>query len=352
MDYNGFLGDCLITHCSDSGHSAPLGHLMSAFVRFASHYSTVGVLLALCLGFSLATIVDQPLSPKDAARQLAGRISPSDWSRTLIVSTDSREDLAFAEELRQLAPNASDSDFDNRFVRGTPQEIRRAILTRQMATISETTPRSPLLLVQSPDTIAWTLFENAEEKFPGLAIQLLRPETMRWPNFLKSSNLINIVNQIVVIAIIAVGMTLVILTGGIDLSVGSLIALSSVVCARTIRDWGGGRERDHHDHANSGWGFVDTLWTMRTLQRSTDRRFLDATVYRYAWHDAHDQRVCVYSVARAVDRCGAREFYLARQGIHFGHTRRRSLDAFDLRRGTNRHEIHDLWSNHLCDRWK
>ncbi|MEI8211153.1 MAG: ABC transporter permease [Planctomycetota bacterium] len=239
MDYNGFLIDSLITHGSDSGHFAPLGHLMSAFVRIASQYSTVGVLLALCLGFSLATIVDQPLSPKDAANQLAGRIAPSDWSRTLIVSTDSSEDVAFAEELRKLAPNVSDSDSDNRFVRGTPQEIRRAILTRQTTTTAETTTRSPLLLVQSPDTIAWTLFENANEKFPGLSIQFLRPETMRWPNFLKSSNLINIVNQIVVIAIIAVGMTLVILTGGIDLSVGSLIALSSVVCARGIRDWGG-----------------------------------------------------------------------------------------------------------------
>jgi ribose transport system permease protein len=84
------------------------------------------------------------------------------------------------------------------------------------------------------------LFENLEEKFPDADIVLMRSVPTRWPNFLKSNNLINIVDQIVVIAILAVGMTLVILTGGIDLSVGSLIALSSVLCARAIRDWGGG----------------------------------------------------------------------------------------------------------------
>jgi ribose transport system permease protein len=48
------------------------------------------------------------------------------------------------------------------------------------------------------------------------------------------------VNRIVEIGILAVGMTLVILTGGIDLSVGSLIALSSVVTTIMIRDTFGG----------------------------------------------------------------------------------------------------------------
>jgi ribose transport system permease protein len=54
--------------------------------------------------------------------------------------------------------------------------------------------------------------------------------------------LLNIVNQIVVIAIVAIGMTPVIIGGGIDLSVGSLIALSAVLTARLIRDYAGGVE--------------------------------------------------------------------------------------------------------------
>ena len=37
-------------------------------------------------------------------------------------------------------------------------------------------------------------------------------------------------------------MTMVIITGGIDLSVGSLVALASVSSALMIRDWGGGAD--------------------------------------------------------------------------------------------------------------
>lgn len=46
--------------------------------------------------------------------------------------------------------------------------------------------------------------------------------------FLSANNIINILLQVSVICIIAVGMTYVILTGGIDLSVGSIVALSAV----------------------------------------------------------------------------------------------------------------------------
>ena len=50
----------------------------------------------------------------------------------------------------------------------------------------------------------------------------------------------NITNQIAVIAIIAIGMTVVIICGGIDLSVGSLIAFSAVLCCLFIQDTAGG----------------------------------------------------------------------------------------------------------------
>jgi ribose transport system permease protein len=69
---------------------------------------------------------------------------------------------------------------------------------------------------------------------------VITPASYRWPNFLKSENLLNIANQIAVIAIVAIGMTLVIITGGIDLSVGSLIALAAVLAAGFIRDQAGG----------------------------------------------------------------------------------------------------------------
>lgn len=49
--------------------------------------------------------------------------------------------------------------------------------------------------------------------------------------FLSSTTFFNILRQVAVNGIVAVGMTMVIITGGIDISVGSLIGASSVGCA-------------------------------------------------------------------------------------------------------------------------
>ncbi|AJC95058.1 ribose ABC transporter permease [Staphylococcus hyicus] len=54
------------------------------------------------------------------------------------------------------------------------------------------------------------------------------------PAFLDLSNLLNLLRQISINGLIAFGMTFVILTGGIDLSVGSILALSSAFIALLI----------------------------------------------------------------------------------------------------------------------
>jgi ribose transport system permease protein len=54
------------------------------------------------------------------------------------------------------------------------------------------------------------------------------------PHFLTISNLLNIAQQTSINAIIAVGMTFVIITAGIDLSVGSIMAFSGVVLASAL----------------------------------------------------------------------------------------------------------------------
>jgi ribose/xylose/arabinose/galactoside ABC-type transport system permease subunit len=56
------------------------------------------------------------------------------------------------------------------------------------------------------------------------------------PHFLTVSNLLNIAEQTSINAIVAVGMTFVILSGGIDLSVGSMVALSGVVLGLSLHD--------------------------------------------------------------------------------------------------------------------
>ncbi len=55
------------------------------------------------------------------------------------------------------------------------------------------------------------------------------------PHFLTVSNLLNVAQQTSINAIIAVGLTFVIISGGIDLSVGSLVAFSGVVMASLLQ---------------------------------------------------------------------------------------------------------------------
>ncbi|MFT4038413.1 MAG: ABC transporter permease [Thermomicrobiales bacterium] len=67
-----------------------------------------------------------------------------------------------------------------------------------------------------------------------LAILVVILSVLR-PNFLSAFNLFNVMRQISFIGILAVGMTFVILTAGIDLSVGSLLAFSGIVCASVAK---------------------------------------------------------------------------------------------------------------------
>jgi ribose transport system permease protein len=55
--------------------------------------------------------------------------------------------------------------------------------------------------------------------------------TARYEAFLTPENLINVLRQNSMLGIVALGMTFVILTGGIDLSVGSLLAVAGVIAA-------------------------------------------------------------------------------------------------------------------------
>ena len=55
------------------------------------------------------------------------------------------------------------------------------------------------------------------------------------PDFRTVNNFLSLLRQSAINGLIAFGMTCVILTGGIDLSVGSVLALTSIICAYTIK---------------------------------------------------------------------------------------------------------------------
>ena len=58
--------------------------------------------------------------------------------------------------------------------------------------------------------------------------------TILEPRFVSSINLFNVMRQISITGLVAIGMTFVILTAGIDLSVGSLLALAGLAAATPV----------------------------------------------------------------------------------------------------------------------
>lgn len=211
-------------------------HALSRILRYVlSDYGMVVVLLALCAGLSAATRAEQYPTGPSAARRLAASIAAGSGTkaRVVIVVREGTADAAFAEELERRLRERGVTAVET--VRGQPADARRAL-----ARLGERGDRVDVLACNQV-TAAWGVFDQARRRYPALAgARVLKPEGYVWPNFLTVDNLLNVADQIAVIAIIAIGMTMVIITGGIDLSVGSLIALSAVVTARLIRDAAGG----------------------------------------------------------------------------------------------------------------
>lgn len=56
------------------------------------------------------------------------------------------------------------------------------------------------------------------------------------PVFLTPDNIINVIRQVTIVAIIGIGMSFVLISGEIDLSVGSICALSGIIVTMCLRD--------------------------------------------------------------------------------------------------------------------
>jgi ribose transport system permease protein len=195
------------------------------------------VLALLCVFFSAVTYSEQSPTGEAAARQLAAAIGKQhgESPRVLIVARAQPDDAAFAKRLAADLSAAGAHVVAS--VLGDPSDARQAL-----AAIAASGERLDVIACTQA-AAGWLVFADLKTDFPALAgAQIVTPQSYHWPNFLKAENLLNIANQIAVIAIVAIGMTMVIITGGIDLSVGSLIALSAVLAARCIRDYGGAAE--------------------------------------------------------------------------------------------------------------
>lgn len=215
---------------ADSATETPSSNARAAVSRFFSDYGMLVVLLLLVVFFSVVTYEKRkPVGAEAAASvvdQIASDVGPS--ARVLVVARASDEDTAFASKFEELW-KAKGGTLVGKVV-GEPRDIRLAM---------EQLSGAPVEVVATTERNAW-IVGKIQPLVGGLGnARLFLPKSYNWPVFLRADNLINVANQIVVIAIIAIGMTMVIITGGIDLSVGSLIALSAVTTSTLIARMGG-----------------------------------------------------------------------------------------------------------------
>lgn len=199
--------------------------------RVLTGYGMLSVLAILCVFFSVATMrVEQPtghagaMAVDDSLGSMRGRTY-------VIVTQSGAGDSEFANE---LAPRLSKRGFTAVGVfAGDPPSVGQSL---------RGLPPAPKIdyLFTTPQCRSWAVLNDLGRLSPALALtRVSSPPAVRRSTFLSPSNLRNVADQISVIAIIAVGMTMVIITGGIDLSVGSLIALSAVGAAWMIQRGGG-----------------------------------------------------------------------------------------------------------------
>ena len=110
------------------------------------------------------------------------------------------------------------------------------------------------------------------------------------PSFLGPENLLDLAQQVSVNAILAFGMTLAILIGGIDLSVGALLALVGTVAVSVLSAQGDAAQSAMWS-AGRGGGRPGRGRGLRRLQRPLCGEDQNAAVHHYPGHDARGPRL-------------------------------------------------------------
>jgi ribose transport system permease protein len=202
--------------------------------RLFKDYGMLLVLAGLCVLFSVLTLKEQSTDGGEAVAAMLIQVN-GDFSKDDIILTVGAENKGSGTFAETLGAKLKDNGYlASRTVVGDPRDLRLAL--------DEIKNNGEKLaaIVTTGDVVKWRVLEQLKENFPEFSgYQLLVPKSQIWPDFLKRGNLLAIVDRIVVIAIIAIGMTMVIITSGIDLSVGSLIALAAVIATLVMKKLGG-----------------------------------------------------------------------------------------------------------------
>ncbi|MBA73587.1 MAG: hypothetical protein CMO73_13050, partial [Verrucomicrobiales bacterium] len=230
-----------------------LGKLFKKPLDFVSgEYGMAAVLLLLCILFSILTIEEKSPEGTKAGSGLTDdifKLTEQDSVnfpkeiQVFIAAGKGKTGEEFADSLEK-GLNSKGINVIGVMV-GDPPQIRKAIQAAGKTDLIATTssmrslPVFDSFLGEEREVVRASSMIVNDTLIKGNKATLISPRTYPWPVFLTPVNLRNITSQIAVIAILAIGMTMVIITAGIDLSVGSMIALSAVVAASIIEKMGG-----------------------------------------------------------------------------------------------------------------
>ena len=187
-----------------------------------SDYGMILVLLILCAVFALTTFSEQPAEGSGAGQNMAFKVK--NQQEVILVVTESNSDTQLREAFEE---NLKGSGVKLNIVSAkSPIEAKQAMIALQDKVPANT------LLICSRQTGNWTFYKSLEHYASS---EQLIPQIETKSSFLSSGNLKSLPGKTAKTAIIAIGMTMVIITAGIDLSVGSLVALASVVSTLLLR---------------------------------------------------------------------------------------------------------------------
>ncbi len=192
---------------------------------FLTDYGMVLVLALLFVIFSLTTFTTQTAEGHGAGVQLAEKVLDEGAQEVVLIVGKSYDDQALKKGFYE---SLKGQDIEVHIVETIepPQARKGLVEIAQKAT-------QDALIVCSKKTGNWTFF-NSVEGFEKS--EMIIPKAEKVSSFLKMSNLKTLPDKTAKTAIIAIGMTMVIITAGIDLSVGSLVALSTVVATMTLQN--------------------------------------------------------------------------------------------------------------------
>jgi ribose transport system permease protein len=205
--------------------------LRTLFSLMLRDYGMIVILALLICYFAIRTRKEQFPSGAEAGRQAAQiAVDAADGKiNVIIVCRDTVEDREFSAGAQTILAAAGATVLST--VNGQPPDFGRA-MAEQLAA-----GKTIDVVIANEAAASWPVFRRYDQFKDRPPVT---PKSYIGSDFLKLSNLIGVANQTAIYAIIAVGMTMVIVTAGIDLSVGGLVALAAVSAALLIRESGGG----------------------------------------------------------------------------------------------------------------